>query len=462
MTLIKSISGIRGTIGGYPKNNLTPVDIVKYSAAFGELLKLQFTDYDNIKVVVGRDARISGSMLDKLVCGTLVGLGIDIINLGLATTPTTEIAVKNENAKGGIILTASHNTKEWNALKFLNFKGEIILPETGEKILQIAENGAFNFSSIDKLGKINYVKDYENIHIKQILQLDVVDVELVKKAGFKVVIDAVNSVGGIVVPKLLEALGVRNIIKLNCNPNGDFSHNPEPLPRNLKDISQKIIEQNADIGFAVDPDVDRLAIINEDGSHFGEEYTLVAIADYILSKQKGNTVSNLSSTRALRDITFKHGGEYFAAAVGEVNVVSKMKLVGAVIGGEGNGGVIYPKLHYGRDALLGIALFLTFLAKLKIKCSELRKSYPSYFMSKKKLLLTKNVDINYIFKKISDKYKKENINTSDGLKIDFIDKWVHIRQSNTEPVLRIYTECRNEIEADNLANSIIRQIKKLL
>ncbi len=460
MTLIKSISGIRGTIGGDPGEGLSPLDIVKFTAAYAVWAKNN-AQKEKITIVVGRDARISGPMVDKIVVGTLMGSGIDVINLGLSTTPTTELAVAMEKADGGIILTASHNPKQWNALKLLNNKGEFLSAADGEKILEIAEKESFNFSEVDDLGSEKEDDTYLQKHIDHVCNLKLVDVDAIKKANFKVAIDCVNSVGGTFLPPLLKALGVNEVIELYCEPNGQFPHNPEPLPENLTEISALIKDQKADVGFVVDPDVDRLAIINEDGSMFGEEYTLVAVADYILSQDKGNTVSNLSSTRALRDVTENHGGSYTTAAVGEVNVVTKMKETNAVIGGEGNGGVIYPASHYGRDALVGIGLFLTHLAKSKKSCSELRASYPEYFISKNKIELTPDLDVDQILIDIKTKYQSEKINDIDGVKIDFPDRWVHLRKSNTEPIIRIYSEAPSMNEANALAHKIIEDIKAI-
>lgn len=460
MALIKSISGIRGTIGGRVGEGLSPVDTVKFVAAYASYIKTISGDKFT-KIVVGRDARMSGDMVHRLVTATLMGMGFDVVDIGLATTPTTEIAVPKEEASGGIILTASHNPKQWNALKLLDSNGEFLNAEAGEKILQIAESEEFNFVKVDSLGSI-VQKDYLEAHIKDVLALDLVDAEAVAKANFKVAIDCVNSVGGIALPRLLEALGVETVFKLHCEPHGDFAHEAEPLPENLTDLISKIKETKADVGFAVDPDVDRLAIICENGEPFGEEYTLVAIADYILSHTKGNTVSNLSSTRALRDVTHKHGATYNAAAVGEVNVVLKMKETNAVIGGEGNGGVIYPASHYGRDALVGIALFLTFLAKSNKKVSELRATYPSYFMSKQKIDLTPDIDIDELLLAMKEKYKSEDIIDIDGVKIEFADSWVHLRKSNTEPIIRIYTEASSIEEATSLGEKIIEEIEEIV
>ncbi|MCW5515350.1 phosphoglucosamine mutase [Muriicola sp. Z0-33] len=459
MTLIKSISGIRGTIGGSPNENLTPLDAVKFAAAYGTWLK-EYSQKQQLKVVIGRDARISGEMIQNLVVATLVGLGIDVIDLGLSTTPTVEIAVPLEQADGGIILTASHNPKQWNALKLLNERGEFLDAAQGAIILELAEKEDFIFSEVDELGRVTLNNDYIDIHIKEVLKLSLVDAEVIKQAGFKVVVDGVNSTGGIAIPKLLEALGVE-VIKLYCEPTGDFPHNPEPLKEHLADICKLVVEEKADFGIVVDPDVDRLAFITDDGEMFGEEYTLVACADYVLSKTKGNTVSNLSSSRALRDITLKHGGHYEAAAVGEVNVVTKMKANNAIIGGEGNGGIIYPESHYGRDSLVGTALFLMLMAEQGGTVRELRDSYPSYFMSKKKIQLTADLDVDGILTAMEEKYKSENVSTIDGVKIDFSENWVHLRKSNTEPIIRIYTEAKSQAEADQLADRIIAEIKEV-
>lgn len=458
MTLIKSISGIRGTIGGQTNNNLTPVDAVKFAAAYGTWLK-SYSGTDDLKVVIGRDARLSGEMIQNLVVSTLVGLGIDVIDLGLSTTPTVEIAVPLEKADGGIILTASHNPKQWNALKLLNEKGEFLDAEQGAKILALAEKEDFEFAEVDDLGEIIKNDSYIDIHIDEVLELSLVDADTIKKAGFKVVVDGVNSTGGIAIPKLLEELGVE-VVKLYCDPTGHFPHNPEPLKEHLGDICKKVVEEKADFGIVVDPDVDRLAFISNDGQMFGEEYTLVACADYVLSKTKGNTVSNLSSSRALRDVTEKHGGTYEAAAVGEVNVVTKMKENNAIIGGEGNGGIIYPESHYGRDALVGTALFLMLMAERGGTVAELRASYPSYFMSKKKIELTADLNVDAPLEAMHHKYKDEEVSTIDGVKIDFPENWVHLRKSNTEPIIRIYTEAKSQKEADDLADRIISEIKE--
>jgi len=460
MTLIKSISGIRGTIGGKAGEGLSPLDVVKFTAAYGSWIKKN-SPVQSKTIVVGRDARISGQMVDSLVTGTLIGLGMNVVNIGLATTPTTEIAVKKEKASGGIILTASHNPKQWNALKLLNEKGEFLSDQDGKEMLEIAEKEDFVFADVDDLGTVTKKDDYNQIHIQDVLNLQLVDVDAIRKANFTVAIDCVNSVGGIILPELLEKLGVKNVLKLYCEPNGQFPHNPEPLPEHLTEISKLVQTKKADVGFVVDPDVDRLAIVCEDGSMFGEEYTLVSVADYVLSHTPGNTVSNLSSTRALRDVTRLHGGTYTAAAVGEVNVVTKMKETSAVIGGEGNGGVIYPASHYGRDALVGIALFLSLLAKEKVKTSELRKKYPEYYISKNKIQLTPEIDVDLILLEIKMKYKNEEVNDIDGVKIDFPTKWVHLRKSNTEPIIRIYAEASSQKEADALAVEIMENIRKL-
>ena len=460
MALIKSISGIRGTIGGEVSDNLTPIDAVKFAAAYGMWLK-KHSKKENLTVVVGRDARISGKMVSSLVCNTLVGLGINVSDIGLSTTPTVEVAVTLDDADGGIIITASHNPKQWNALKLLNEKGEFLNAKDGEEVLKIAEDNAFLFADVDDLGGYRKKQGYINKHINEVLKLDLVDVEAIKKANFKVVVDAVNSTGGIAIPALLERLGVE-CIQLYCEPNGQFPHNPEPLKEHLTDISELVVKEKADFGIVVDPDVDRLAIVNEDGSMFGEEYTLVACADYVLGKTKGNTVSNLSSSRALRDITEKHGGKYQASAVGEVNVVDLMKASNAIIGGEGNGGIIYPESHYGRDSLVGVALFLSHLANLKMSCKELRDSYPSYFMSKNKIELTPQIDVDNILVTIASNYKNEDVITIDGVKINFASEWIHLRKSNTEPIIRIYTESTSQKSADELAVRFISEIKELI
>ncbi|KEO72191.1 phosphoglucosamine mutase [Anditalea andensis] len=459
MALIKSISGIRGTIGGKVGEGLTPVDIVKFTSAYGSWL---VEKTKNPKVIVGRDARISGEMVSSLVIGTLQGLGIDVIDLGLSTTPTVELAVPLEKAGGGIILTASHNPIQWNALKLLNDSGEFISDDEGKVILEKAEKEAFTFAEVRKLGSYTYIDDYIDRHVKHVLDLELVDKEAIAARNFSVVIDCVNSTGGIALPKLLRALGVEVIEEMYCTPNGDFPHNPEPLPENLRDISSKIKKGKFDLGIVVDPDVDRLAFINEDGTPFGEEYTLVAVADYVLSQTPGNTVSNLSSTRALRDVTEKRNGVYNAAAVGEVNVVNKMKETDAVIGGEGNGGVIYPASHYGRDALVGIGLFLTHLAKFGKSISHLRRTYPSYYISKNKIELTEEINVDEVLQEIKSKYKKQPINDIDGIKIEFDKEWVHLRKSNTEPIIRIYSESESLSTADHLANKIILDIKEVI
>jgi len=463
MTLIKSISGIRGTIGGKPSEGLSPLDIVKFTAAFGYWIK-KANQEDKIRMVVGRDARISGPMVSQLVIGTLTGLGIDVIDIDLATTPTTEMEVVRHHAAGGIIITASHNPTQWNALKLLNDKGEFINDLEGKMVLKIAEDESFEFAGVESLGKTIRVMDSLEFHVDQILKLPLVNIDSIRKANFKVAIDAVNSVGGIAIPYLLKRLGVEQVVELYCEPNGIFPHNPEPLPENLTEIAAKIKLDKADVGFVVDPDVDRLAIVNEDGSMFGEEYTLVAISDYILQSKIGNTVSNLSSSRALKDITVKHGASYFSAAVGEVNVVSKMKETNAIIGGEGNGGVIYPELHYGRDSLVGIALFLSFLAKSEKKCSILRADYPNYYMSKNKIELDANMDVDAILNQIIETYKKQDVelNTIDGIKIDFENEWVQLRKSNTEAIIRIYSESTSVEKANALANKIIDEIKSII
>lgn len=464
MALIKSISGIRGTIGGKPGEGLSPLDIVKFTAAYGVWLSARAGagKKQRLQVVVGRDARISGEMVNQLVTGTLMGLGIDVMDVGLSTTPTVEMAVPAEKAAGGIILTASHNPKQWNALKLLNEKGEFISATDGEEVLRIAENDAYTFAEVNQLGKLIRKDGYIRQHIDQILALPLVNAEAIRKKKFKVVVDAVNSSGGIAVPMLLRALGVEEIVELYCEPNGDFQHNPEPLPENLRDISKAVTKNKAHLGIVVDPDVDRLAIVCEDGEMFGEEYTLVAVADYVLKNKKGNTVSNLSSTRALRDVTEKAGGKYFASAVGEVNVVEMMKANNAVIGGEGNGGVIYPELHYGRDALAGIALFLSHLAQYGNTVSMLRSTYPDYHISKNKIELTKEIDVDAILDGIRTKYKKQPVNTVDGVKIEFDKEWVHLRRSNTEPIIRIYSESESETTADNLAKKIMADIRELI
>ncbi len=460
MTLIKSISGIRGTIGGKSGEGLSPLDVVKFSAAYASWAKSQ-SEKDKVKIVVGRDARISGAMVSSLVISTLNGMGCDVVYIGLATTPTTEIAVTGEQADGGIILTASHNPKQWNALKLLDSKGEFLNAQEGEKILRIAEDEDFVFAEVDDLGK-TVEKDYTNIHIEHVLNLELVDVDAINKAGFSVAVDAVNSVGGIAMPALFKALGVKNIVEINCEPTGHFAHTPEPLPENLVETSETVRNSNVDVCFVVDPDVDRLVIINEDGSMFNEEYTLAAVSDYILSKTPGSTVSNLSSSRVLRDVTEKHGQKYYSAAVGEVNVVAKIKEVNAVIGGEGNGGVIYPASHYGRDALVGAALFLTHLAKSGLKCSDLRKTYPDYFISKNKIELTPEIDVDKLLVQIKEMYSSERLTDIDGVKIDFAKSWIHLRKSNTEPIIRIYSEANTKEKADELAIKMIKEIESLI
>ncbi len=459
MTLIKSISGIRGTIGGNPGDNLTPIDIVKFTSAYAKWLKNSTAD-KQLNVVIGRDARISGEMVSSIVEGTLCGCGINVINIGLATTPTVELAVREKKANGGIILTASHNPKQWNALKLLNSRGEFLSDSDGKQILSFANEGVENFPDVDNIGHVIERSSFDDEHIKSVLNLKLVDVPAVKNAKLKVVVDAVNSVGGKVIPELLRAMGVE-VVELYCTPNGHFPHNPEPLPENLTEISKVVVKEKADLGVVVDPDVDRLALICEDGTMFGEEYTLVSVADYVLSHTKGTTVSNLSSSRALKDITEKHGCKYFAAAVGEVNVVAKMKEVGAVIGGEGNGGVIYPESHYGRDALVGVALFLTHLVKSGKKASSLRASYPEYYISKNKIALTPEINVDEVLKKMKEKYSSEQVNDIDGVKIDFPTEWVHLRKSNTEPIIRIYSESRDKASADALAEKIITDIKTI-
>ena len=457
MALIKSISGIRGTIGGKPGENLTPLDVVKFTAAFGSIISAKKT---NTKVVVGRDGRISGAMVQNLVANTLIGLGIDVIDLGLSTTPTVEVAVQLEKADGGIILTASHNPKEWNALKLLNSDGEFISAETGAKVLELAADENFSFAVVDKLGAITADNSYLQKHIDAILAYPLVNAKAIAKQQYKVVVDAVNSTGALYVPALLRALGVREVIVLNGEVNGKFAHNPEPLPEHLTQLSNEVVQQKAHFGIAVDPDVDRLCFVCEDGSMFGEEYTLVAVADYILSKRKGNTVSNMSSTKSLKEITVQHGGNYFPSAVGEVNVVKKMKEVNAVIGGEGNGGIIVPDFHYGRDALIGIGLFLSHLAGHKNGMRSFRSHYPDYFISKNKIELSNGIDVKTIFEQIKKKYKNNPINTEDGLKIEFDNDWVHLRTSNTEPIIRIYAESDLESKASNIAMQLMRDIKE--
>lgn len=459
MTLIKSISGIRGTIGAQPGENLTPIDIVKFTTAYARFMS-QKNDGKRLTIVVGRDARISGEMVEKIIEGTLLGCGVNVINVGLCTTPGTEMAVITYKADGGIIITASHNPKQWNALKLLNEKGEFLNDAEGKKVLAFAEDDSYQFPDVDHLGKVILSEDFNDTHIAQVLALPLVDIEAVKARKFKVVVDAVNSIGGIVIPKLLRELGCE-VVELNCEPTGEFAHNPEPLPQNLTEISEVIVRQGADLGIVVDPDVDRLAFVNEDGTMFVEEYTLVAVADYILSQKVGNTVSNLSSSRALRDVTEAHGGSYTASAVGEVNVVAKMKETGAIIGGEGNGGVIYPELHFGRDALVGTALFLTYLAKKNMTMTALRATYPAYYASKNKIELTPAIDVDKVLLEMKSRYASENVNDIDGVKIDFAQSWVHLRKSNTEPIIRIYTEAKSAAEADELAQRFIREISEI-
>jgi len=459
MTLIKSISGIRGTIGGEVGNALTPLDIVRFTASYAAFIRKDHSSSNTI--IIGRDARISGEMVSNIVSGTLMGCGFDVLDVGLSTTPTIEVAVQLHKSAGGIILTASHNPKQWNALKLLNSNGEFLSAADGENILALAENDVFTFTKVDDLGNYTFDDSFNEKHIEEVLKLDLVDVALVKSARFKVVVDAVNSTGGFMVPNLLKKMGVE-CVKLFCDPNGQFPHNPEPLPENLTEISKLVVSERADFGIVVDPDVDRLALVCEDGSMFGEEYTLVTVADFVLSKTPGNTVSNLSSTRALSDITNKHKGSYEASAVGEVNVVEKMKATNAIIGGEGNGGVIYPEMHYGRDSLIGIALFLTQLAERKISARTLRDSYPNYFISKNKMELTPEIDLNFIFTALKEKFKHEKITIIDGLKIDFKEGWVHLRKSNTEPIIRIYSESKGEDKANALAENMINEINKLI
>ena len=463
MTLIKSISGIRGTIGGKPDDGLTPLDIVKFTSAYGTWILKNQIGKDSITVIIGRDARISGEMVSSIVTGTLIGLGINVVDLELSTTPTVEMAVTELNAHGGIILTASHNPKQWNALKLLNEKGEFISEENGKEILELAQNASFNYADVNKLGSYTINKTFIDIHFNKIIELKYVDVAAIENANFSIVVDAINSSGGIVVPALLKKLGVKNITVIHGEPTGNFAHNPEPLPEHLSDLSNTVIKQNADLGISVDPDVDRLAFVCEDGEMFGEEYTLVAVADYILkNNKKGNTVSNLSSTRALRDVTEAQGGSYSASAVGEVNVVKMMKDTNAIIGGEGNGGIILPELHYGRDALVGIAIFLTHLAKYGKTVSMLRKSYPGYFISKNKIELTPQIDVDKVLAEVKEKYKSQPVNTIDGVKIEFDKEWVHLRKSNTEPIIRIYSESQSASTAESLANKIISDIKEII
>lgn len=458
MTLIKSISGIRGTIGGTAGDNLTPIDVVRFVTAYVRFIAESKPDGEKLKIVVGRDARLSGELVGDLVEGTLLGCGVDVVNIGLCTTPGTELAVTYHKADGGIIITASHNPKQWNALKLLNAHGEFLSDADGKRVLQLAEDNAYEYPQIDGIGHVLSRENFNQRHIDMVLKLQYVDAEAVAKRHFKVVVDAVNSVGGIVIPELLRRLGCQ-VVELNCEPTGNFAHNPEPIPENLTQISEVIVKEKADLGVVVDPDVDRLALVCEDGRMFGEEYTLVAVADYILSKKVGNTASNLSSSRALRDVTERRGGQYFASAVGEVNVVAKMKEVGAVIGGEGNGGVIYPALHYGRDALVGVSLFLTHLAASGKTMSGLKATYPEYFASKNKIQLTPSIDTAKVLQEMKRRYEGEKITDIDGVKIDFADKWVHMRKSNTEPVIRIYAEAKSQSEADALAARFIAEIK---
>jgi len=459
MTLIKSISGIRGTIGGPPSENLTPLDAVKFAAAYGTWLR-EYRQDSELTVVIGRDARLSGPMIQQLVSATLTGLGINVLDLGLSTTPTVELAVPLENADGGIILTASHNPKQWNALKLLNEEGEFLDAGEGARILEIAASEAFEFAEVDALGKVRKLDNYIDIHVGKVLELELIDPEKIRQKAFKVVVDGVCSSGGIAIPKLLRALGAE-VVELYCEPTGHFPHNPEPLKEHLGDLCQKVKEEGADFGIVVDPDVDRLAFITEEGEMFGEEYTLVACADYVLGRTPGNTVSNLSSTRALRDVTENHGGSYAASAVGEVNVVALMKESGAVIGGEGNGGIIYPSSHYGRDALVGTALFLMLLVETNLKVSALRATYPAYYMGKKKIQLTPDLDVDRILSEMAGRYKDENISTIDGVKIDFEEGWVHMRKSNTEPIIRIYTEAQSDMQASALADRFISELEEI-
>ena len=459
MTLIKSISGIRGTIGGEPNNNLTPIDVVRFAAAYGSYI-LSDPNVSEATIVIGRDARISGAMVQALVSNTLIGLGIDVIDLGMATTPTVEMMVPKENAQGGIILTASHNPKKWNALKLLDSKGEFLNAVAGAKILEIAKNEAFDFASVDDLGSIKEDQTSLEMHINAVLDHPLVEIDAIRSSGIKVVVDGVNSIGGIAIPALLKKLNIE-VVELYCEPNGYFPHNPEPLKEHLGALSEKVKETKADFGIVVDPDVDRLAFMDENGEMFGEEYTLVACADYVLSKTPGNTVSNMSSTRALKDITEKHGGTYYSSAVGEVNVVTKMKEVNAIIGGEGNGGIIDPQLHYGRDSLIGTALFLSLLSEIKIPVSELKKTYPEYFMSKGKIELEPTMDVDFLLDAIEKVYQNENPNTIDGVKIDFSNSWVHLRKSNTEPIIRVYTEAPSQKEADDLMNRFKKELLEL-
>jgi phosphomannomutase len=460
MTLIKSISGIRGTIGGTPGNNLTPVDIVKFTTAFVKLIRESIQEDRRLSIVIGRDARISGEMVNHLVCGTLMAMGADVIDVGLSTTPTLEIAIPALKADAGIILTASHNPSQWNALKLLNNKGEFISADEGERLLAFSDDLNLHYNEVESIGSYHRLHGWIDKHIQMILDLPLVDAALIARSNFRIVVDAVNSTGGIAVPALLKALGIENIFEINCTPNGLFAHNPEPLPEHLTELSAMVKKKKADLGIVVDPDVDRLAIVDENGDMFGEEYTLVAVADYVLRNTPGNTVSNLSSTRALADVTAKYGMEYAAAAVGEVNVVEMMKQTNAIIGGEGNGGVIYPELHYGRDALVGIALFLTHMATLQLKCSDLKKTYPDYHISKNKIQLEPNTDVDSILSIVAETFKNERVNTIDGVKIDFSEGWVHLRKSNTEPIIRIYAEAKSAEAAQKLASMIIDVVEK--
>ncbi len=461
MSLIKSISGIRGTIGGHAGDGLSPIDVVKFTAAFATFLKSR-QQGKKLTLVVGRDARLSGAMVDRLVVGTLIGMGVDVIETGLSTTPTTEMTVIDKHADGGVIITASHNPKHWNALKLLNAQGEFIDAEEGAEVLRLAESDEINFAEVDDLGTV--CEDFNTIdaHIKRVLALPLVDCDAIAKAGFRVAVDAVNSTGGIAIPRLLRALGVKDVVELNCEPTGHFAHNPEPIPQNLTEISSVVPQQKCDLGIVVDPDVDRLALVCETGEMFGEEYTLVSVAEYVLQHTPGNTVSNMSSTRALRDVTEKMGYSYSASAVGEVNVTTLMKQTNAVIGGEGNGGVIYPALHYGRDALVGVALFLTNMAKRGLKASELRATYPDYVISKNRKDLTPDMDVDAILRQMAEKYKNERVSTIDGVKIDFADSWAHLRKSNTEPIIRVYCEAHTADQADKLAQKIIADIEALI
>ncbi|MCI7140310.1 phosphoglucosamine mutase [Alistipes sp.] len=459
MTLIKSISGIRGTIGGPAGENLTPRDVVKFTTAYVRLISDRVANRKPV-IVVGRDARLSGELVSDLVEGTLLASGADVINVGLCTTPGTEMAVITKHADGGIIITASHNPRQWNALKLLNADGEFLSAAEGQQVLALSEEEEFDYPAIDGIGRVLLREDYNDEHIRRVLALPMVDVEAVRRRHYKVVVDAVNSVGGVVMPKLLRELGCE-VVELNCEPTGEFAHNPEPLPEHLRGISETVVREKADLGVVVDPDVDRLAFVSEDGTMFGEEYTLVSVADYILSEHPGNTVSNLSSTRALRDVTERRGGHYYASAVGEVNVTTKMKEVGAVIGGEGNGGVIYPELHYGRDALVGTALFLTWLTKRGMTLTQLRATYPAYYASKNRIELTPEIDVDKVLREVKTRYANENVNDIDGVKIDFENNWVHLRKSNTEPIIRVYTEARSMEEADALAQRFIAEIREI-